>query len=84
MDNKLEIMTISAIKKEQHEYIDRADDNKLKAMHTLLEKEVESMHYSSDELKKFYDILDNYESGNMETFPVDIAHNELRASIPSR
>ncbi len=53
-------------------------------MHVLLEKEVKSMHYSTEELKKFYDILDNYESEKMETFSVDMAHNEIRASIPSR
>jgi len=74
-------MTISAIKKDLHEYIDRADKNKLKAMHLLLENEVGSINYSDEELEKFYDILDKYENGAIKTFPVDACHSEIRAAI---
>ena len=77
-------MTISDIKKELHHYIDNADNGKLKAMYLLFEKDIANSNYSDEELSKFYDILNKYESGELETYPVDMAHNEIRASISSR
>lgn len=74
-------MTISAIKKDLHQYIDRADESKLKAMHLLFEHDVYNLNYTKAELDKFYDILGKYENGKMEVFPVDIAHNEIRESL---
>lgn len=74
-------MTIAAIKKDLHLFIDRADDKKLKAMHLLLEKEVGETNYSKEELEKFYGILDKYENGLLEVLPVEATHNEIRASI---
>ena len=74
-------MTISSIRKDLHQYIDRADENKLKAIHLLLENDVRSLNYSKEELEKFYDILHKYENGKIKAFPVDITHSEIRANV---
>jgi hypothetical protein len=74
-------MTISAIKRDLHEYIDRADENKLKAMHSLIEHDTNKSRYSKEELAKFYGILQEYENGRIKTFPVDTIHREIRAKL---
>ena len=74
-------MTISAIKKDLHQYIDRVDESKLKAIYLLLENDVRSLNYSKEELEKFYDILHQYENGSLKALPVDIAHNDIRARV---
>jgi hypothetical protein len=77
-------MTISAIKKDLHQYIDRVDEGKLKAIYLLLENDVRSLNYSKEEFEKFYDILHQYEDGTIKTFPVDIVHSEIRKSIAKK
>ena len=77
-------MTISAIKKDLHQYIDRVDENKLKAIYLLLENDVRSLNYSKEEVEKFYNILHQYENGIIKAFPVDIIHNEIRASVAKK
>ncbi len=74
-------MTISAIKKELHQFIEEADEKKLKAIHLLLENELHSQNYSDKDLKKIYSVLNGYETGAAETLPAEVAHPELRAKI---
>ncbi len=81
---KLMCMTISAIKKNLHQYIDRADESKLKAIYLLLENDVCSLNYSKEELEKFYDILHKYENGTIKAFPVDVTHSEIRAQVSGK
>ena len=42
-------MGIVEVKEEQHDYIEHADDKKLQAIYTLLEKELEGDTYLYDE-----------------------------------
>ena len=77
-------MTISTIKKELHEYIDAADDKKLKAIHLLLENELHNQRYSESDLKKFYDVLEGYESGTVKVSSVEVAHRKIRAKIATK
>ncbi|OSZ82596.1 hypothetical protein CAP35_04835 [Chitinophagaceae bacterium IBVUCB1] len=41
-------MTVATIRKKLHEYLDTADDKKIKAMYTLLESEIEEHGYSDE------------------------------------
>ena len=77
-------MTIAAIRKQLHEFIEIADEKKLKAIHLLLEDNMRDSSYSKEDLKKFYDRLHEYESGTMKVFPMAKVHNEIRERIAGK
>ena len=72
-------MTIAIIRKELHHLIDVADEEKLKALHLLLEDNSSGHNYTDEELKKFYGILHQYENGDMQVFSVEDAHKRIRS-----
>jgi putative addiction module component (TIGR02574 family) len=57
-------MTTASIKQRLHEYIESAEDKKLKAIYTLLEDDIEDEHQLTDEQKAELDRrLYNYQNG---------------------
>ncbi|MGZ3776198.1 MAG: addiction module protein [Mucilaginibacter sp.] len=57
-------MTTASIKQRLHEYIDSAEDKKLKAIYTLLEDDIEDEYQLTDEQKAELDRrLYNYQNG---------------------
>lgn len=57
-------MTTASIKQRLHEYIDSAEDKKLKAIYTLLENDIEDEYQLTDEQKAELDRrLYNYQNG---------------------
>ncbi len=74
-------MTISAIKKELHRYIDTADEEQLKAMYQLLEFSNNSNRYAQEELDKFYGILEDYKNGDLKTVAIETAHDSIRERL---
>jgi len=77
-------MTIAEIRKELHQYIDLADEKKLKAIHVLLENEASNHGYTDEELAKFYHVLDEYEQGNMQIHPAGNMHEKIKAKIAGK
>ncbi len=55
-------MTIAAIRKKLHEYLDTADDKKIKAMYTLLESEIEEHTYSDEFIATLEDKYEVYKT----------------------
>jgi len=51
-------MTTTQTKQKLHQYIDTAEDKKLKAIYTLLENDIEEIYMLSDEQKEMLKLSD--------------------------
>ena len=71
-------MVIAVIRKELDHLIDTADEKKLKAIHLLLENDINDHTYSNEELTRFYDILHRYEKGDIGVVEATVAHAGIR------
>ena len=58
-------MTLAPVKEKLHEYIDHADDKKVKAMYTLLENEIEQDYDLTEaDIKELDKRWDDFYPGN--------------------
>lgn len=73
------IMEPAKIKEKLHHYIDVADEEKLQAIYTILEHEIESEYtYTQDEIKMFYDRRQKHLNGESKSYTVEEALNLVR------
>jgi len=62
-------MSIAEIKQQLHDYIDTAEDKKLKAIYTLLEDDIsEDYQFSEDQKKELDRRYNNYQNGIGKTY----------------
>jgi len=65
-------MSIAEIKQQLHEYIDSAEDKKLKAIYTLLEDDItDDYQFSEDQKKELDRRYNNYQNGVGKTYTWD-------------
>jgi putative addiction module component (TIGR02574 family) len=73
-------MTTTVIKNKLHNYIDNAEQKKLKAIYTMLESEIEATSMLSEEQKKELDFrLDEYMKGKSKSYSWDEAIKKIKA-----
>jgi hypothetical protein len=60
-----------------HQYIDVADEEKLKAIYILLEGEIE-WHYTSQEIEMLHKRRENHLKGNSKSYGAEESINEVR------
>ena len=73
-------MTNAAIREQLHRYIDVADDAKVAEMYSIIEKDASKAKYTTEELAEFYNRLEKYNNGEMQSFSLEEAHNYIRAN----
>ncbi len=72
-------MDTTAIKNKLHNYIDNAEQKKLKAIYTMLENEIESTSMLSKEQKKELDFrLEEYMQGKGKSYSWDEAIKKIK------
>jgi len=72
-----------SVKEKLHEYIDNADDNKLQAIYTLVESEIEdrSSLYDEATLNTFRETSRDYTSGKIKGYTVEESMKRIRKQI---
>ena len=79
-------MVLATVKEKLHEYIDHADEKKIKAIYALVENDLEDRSYLYDE--KTLAILRNtskdYHSGKIKAYPADESMKRIRKQIGKR
>lgn len=68
-------MTNAVIRQQLHQYIDVADDKKIEAVYTIVQRDMGNEKYTPEELDKFYNTLGKYLKGEMPVFGVEEAHD---------
>lgn len=72
-------MNTSTIRQQLHQYIDKADDNTIQAIFTILKSDIAGKSaYSDEELKMFYERREKYLSGNSATWSAEESHEYIR------
>lgn len=75
-------MTLAAAKQKLHEYVDKADSKKVKAILTLLENDDEPDYEFSDaDLKEVDKRWDDYLSGKTKSIPVNESKKRINSYI---
>lgn len=71
-------MTLAAVKEKLHSYIDHADDKKLKAIYTLLERDIEAGDVIDEKMMKELDKRwEKYSSGKSKTYTLEESMKEI-------
>ena len=72
-------MTTSALKQKLHQYIDNAEQRKLKAIYTMLESEMQADTLLTVEQKKELDFrLDEYMKGKTKSYSWEQAISKIK------
>lgn len=67
------------IKQKLHQYIDNAEEKKLRAIYTILEEEIEGEQtYSEEDLTTFYARRQNHLNGASKSYSIEEAHDIIR------
>jgi hypothetical protein len=76
-------MVLATVKEKLHEYIDHADEKKIKAIYTLVENEIENRSYLYDEetLNILRKTSSDYFSGKTKGHPLEESMNRIRKQI---
>ncbi len=78
-------MTIAAVKEKLHEYIDHADDKKVKAIFTLVENDIEQDYEFTDgEMAELDRRWDDYLSGKSKSYTLEGAKEKLNKYIANK
>ncbi len=72
-----------ALRNKLHEYIDIADERKLKAIYVMLEQEIEGSSYSPQTIEEFHKRRNNYQQNPTEAFSVEESLQIIRSSRKS-
>ena len=72
-----------SVKEKLHEYIDNADDNKLQAIYTLVENDIEdrSALYDEATLQTFRETSSDYRDGKIKGYTVEESMKRVRKQI---
>jgi len=72
-----------SVKEKLHEYIDNADDKKVKAIYTLVENEIEdrSSLYDEATINYFREISKDYTSGKIKGYTLEESMKRVRKKI---
>ncbi len=82
-------MTVAAIKEKLHIYISEADDDKVKALYTLLEDQIAHHGFTSENMVSDVDFLKHYNQ-ELDEAEAEIAkgnfvsHNEVKKNFASK
>ena len=76
-------MVLAKVKEKLHEYIEHADEKKIKAIYTLVENEIGNTGYVYDEstLNILRETSEQYLSGKIKGYPVEESMNRIRKKI---
>ena len=78
-------MTLAAVREKLHEYIDHADDNKVKAMFTLVENDMEPEHeFTEAELEELDKRREDYLSGKTKSIPWEESRKKIRKYLENK
>lgn len=78
-------MSITQLKQQLHEYIDSAEDKKLKAIYTLIEDDItEGYQFSEDQKKELDRRYDDYMNGIGKTYTWDETVAMARQALADR
>lgn len=78
-------MTIAAVKEKLHDYIDHADNKKVKAIFTLLENDIEQDYGLTDaEMKELDDRWDDYLSGKTKSHTLQESKAQIKKHRENR
>ena len=73
-------MTNAAIRQQLHQYIDGTDDNKIKALYTLLRNDMDPQYsFSNEEMNMLHERAEEYLKGAGKTYTVSESHDKIRA-----
>jgi hypothetical protein len=72
-------MTNDTIRHQLHQYIDIADDEKIEAIYTLLQNDMEQKYsYTAEEIAMLHERSEKYLKGEGKTYTIEEAHNDIR------
>jgi len=72
-------METTAIREKLHKYIDVADERKIEAMYIMLEDEIASYDYNTDEIKLFHKRRNKHLNQESVCYTPDEALNLIRS-----
>lgn len=72
-------LTMAEIKQRLHQYIDTAEENKLEAIYTILENEIEGVFfYNEEDVKILQELEQKHLNGTSKSYTVEEAHDIIR------
>jgi len=78
-------MTTTVVREKLHDYINHADDKKLKARYTLLESEIDADDAIDEKMMKELDKRwDNYSSGKSKTYTLEESMKKIKKDRSSK
>ena len=77
-------LNMAEIKQRLHQYIDTADENKLEAIYTILENEIEGEFiYNAEDIKILDELAQEHLDGTSKSYTVEEAHDIIRQNRKS-
>ncbi len=73
-------MEATEIREKLHQYIDLADERKIEAIYIMLEDDIESYDYSSEEVELFHERRNKHLKGETSSYTSDQSLNMIRSS----
>ncbi len=72
-------MTTAVKRKQLHQYLDATDDNKVEAIYTLLQNDIDPQYECTPtELNMLHERAEKYLKGETQTYTVEVSHNKIR------
>ena len=72
-------MTFALIKEKLHEYIEHANKEKIQAIYTLVENDIENTYsYSPEELNMLHERAEKYLKGEGMTYTIEESRKKIR------